>query len=62
MSFFDKHKIPRRMVLAWCCWLITVTITGYLEHVGEVNTTDGFIITTVIGILSIVIAYQRQDQ
>jgi hypothetical protein len=61
MSFVDKHKIVRRGVLAWAAWLISATAMAYFEHIGEINASDAAVITGIIGILTVVIGFQKND-
>lgn len=68
-KLFNTHKLTRRLVLLWACWLITVVVLRVtnpevLEHVNGATAT---IVTGVIGILTTVIAFyqwsrQREEE
>jgi hypothetical protein len=59
--WLDRYKVVRRFVLLWACWLITITAMSYMENMGEINGSDAAVITGVIGILTIVIGFQKDD-
>ena len=57
-----RHRVMRRLVLLWSCWLITLVTLEYTGHIGKANTADGVIITAIVGILSAVIGFQKRDK
>jgi hypothetical protein len=57
-----RHRVMRRLVLLWACWLITMVSLEYTGHIGKANTADGVIITAIVGILSAVIGFQKRDK
>lgn len=60
-DLFEKHKLARRLTLAWACWLITVVVLRVTEPavLSEVNGSVATIVTAVIGILATVIAFYQ---
>jgi hypothetical protein len=59
--WLDRYKVFRRFVLAWSCWLITETAFTYFGNMGKIDTPDAVVITGVIGILTVVIGFQKDD-
>lgn len=62
MSWLEKHSVIRRAVLLWAVWLITVVAETYMLNIGKINAADAAVITGVIGILTVVIGFQRRDK
>lgn len=57
---FNKHKLVRRLLLAWAVWLITTVVLAFIDHMGSIQTADATVIVAVIGILTTVLAlYQH---
>lgn len=60
-DLFEKHKLVRRLTLAWACWLITVVVLRVTrpEVLSDVNAATATIVTAVIGMLATVIAFYQ---
>jgi len=54
---FNKHKVVRRLIIFWVCWLITVTVLRVTEAevITKVGAAGATIVTAVIGMLATVI-------
>lgn len=63
-TLVEEHKLVRRAVLGWACWLITVVVLrvtdpASLEHVNGAVAT---VVTGVIGILATVIGFYQHHR
>lgn len=60
-KLINEHKLIRRMVLLWACWLITVVVLRVTEPsvLQHVNGAVATIATAVIGILATVISFYQ---
>jgi hypothetical protein len=64
-KLFNEHKLARRLLLLWACWLITVVVLRAtdLAVIDKITGPAATIVTGVIGILTIVISlYQWSRQ
>lgn len=66
-TLVERHKLVRRLALAWACWLITIVVLRVTEPAAlpHVSGSVAAVVTAVIGILSVVIGlyqwHRHQD-
>jgi small neutral amino acid transporter SnatA (MarC family) len=58
---FNKHKMVRRLIIFWVCWIITVTVLRVTEAevITKISAAGATVVTAVIGLLATVIAFYQ---
>jgi len=63
-ALFERHKLVRRLALAWSVWLISVVVLRVTEPevITSIGAAGATIVTGVIGILTVVIGLYQQHR
>lgn len=63
-NLVEEHKLVRRVVLGWACWLITVVVLRVTDPavIGDVNGAVATVVTGVIGILATVVGFYQHHR
>jgi len=56
---FEEHKLARRVILVWACWLITLTVFKFYDMAEKLNDPSSRVIIAVIGLLGVVIGFYQ---
>lgn len=61
-DLLEKHKLVRRVLLVWACWLISYTVINFFEHYEDTSSVNATVITAIIGILTVVIGFYQSHR
>lgn len=53
-DLFEKHKLVRRALLVWICWLITVIVLWVLGNPAAVTDPVSRFFIAVVGLFTVV--------
>lgn len=58
---FERHKLVRRITLAWACWLISIVVLRVSDPgtIVQIGAAGASVVTAVLGILATVIGFYQ---